>query len=421
MSNKGLDYENFAYHFFSNLINQGFFSFPSSQCKLTPQKTFYSKDREKNIFFDLVLEIFLPFQEDPFLIFIIECKNYSHKVPVDDIEEFASKIDQIRYLKIHPILITTVGFQSGGLTFSKNRGITLWKVTNNSQCPEIILNRQKRNLSTLNDHIKNALTDENYNEWKFGNIFIQTPKKYTLYPRDYINEIIFSKEESKLLYIKFKEHKINVPYLSKYKISKIAEEVYCKYKTEHGELLILEILNDLKINLIIKENLIDLDTIGEINFKIKQITLFGKNTFSESQLNFAIAHEIGHFILGHDKYLNNEIQNSLNISKNIQTFNLLSINLDRIEYQANYFAACLLLPEKELKQSFYSLLKKYDITYRGFSYLYVDDQQCNLNNYLNVCRPLIKKFSVSKETLKIRLEELGLAKFVRSFDKLNQN
>src|SRR5690606_25404186 len=122
MANKGHVYEHFAYEYFNSLIKQGYFHFPVTQCRLTKQKPFYSKDREKNIYFDLVLEIFLPNQSDPFLIFVIECKNYNHKVPVDDIEEFASKVDQIRYQKISPICITTVGFQSGGLTFAKNRG-----------------------------------------------------------------------------------------------------------------------------------------------------------------------------------------------------------------------------------------------------------------------------------------------------------
>lgn len=177
MVQKGLIYENFAFNYFSALIEQHFFGFSPEQCRLTQQKPFFSKDREKNIFFDLVLEIFLPHQTEPFLIFVIECKNYNHKVPVDDIEEFASKVDQIRFQKISPICITTVGFQSGGLTFAKNRGITLWKVVQSSTIPDIILNRQKQWLKDLQPEIKLALTNENYENWKFGNTFIQTPQK----------------------------------------------------------------------------------------------------------------------------------------------------------------------------------------------------------------------------------------------------
>lgn len=410
MTNKGLKYENFAFDYFTALIEQRYFGFPPEQCLLTPQKPFYSKDREKNIFFDLVLEIFLPYQSEAFLIFVIECKNYNHKVPVDDIEEFASKIDQIRFLKISPICITTIGFQSGSLTFAKNRGITLWKVIELSKTPDIILNRQKQRLKDLQPEINLALIDENYNNWKFGNTFIQTPEKFTLYPKDYINEIISKEKGKSTILEQYKNQKIDVPYLSKNKISLMAEDIYNRYKSETGKLDVLKILQDFKITLDATEKIIDSDTLAEINFSQRKITLFGKNYFTDTQLNFALAHEIGHFFLGHDQYLKVEYQ-TIKTSKNIESKNSLPINLDRIEYQANYFAACLLLPQTPLTTIFIKLIQRYNITYRGFSLLYIDEQPCNLDNYNKVCIPIANFFMVSQEALKIRLTELGLAKF----------
>ncbi|MFN3074465.1 ImmA/IrrE family metallo-endopeptidase [Acinetobacter sp. TY2] len=410
MTLKGPEYENFTFHYFTALIQQKIFPFTPNQCRLTQQKPFYSKDREKNIFFDLVLEVFLSNQDDPFLIFVIECKNYNHKVPVDDIEEFASKVDQIRYQKISPICITTVGFQSGGLTFAKNRGITLWKVIQTSTTPEIILNRQKKRLKELEPEIKEALIDEGYNEWKFGNTFIQTPSKFTLYPKDFINEIILNEHEKNIMFKDFKQQKINVPYLSKTKISLIAEDIYNQYKANNGQLDVIKVLNNFNISVFTTEKLIDQNTIAEINFSQKKITLFGKNKFSQAQFNFALAHEIGHLLLGHDKYLKTERQTSTT-STEIEFTSSLPINLDRVEYQANYFSACLLLPETVLTNTFIHLIKEHNITYRGFSLLYIDEQPCNLDNYSKICIPLADFFKVSQETLKIRLTELGLAKF----------
>lgn len=366
MIQKGPLYENFAFEYFSSLINSGYFHFPPEQCIITKQKPFYSKDREKNIFFDLVIEIFLPEQNDPFLIFVIECKNYGGKVPVDDIEEFASKIDQIRYQKISPICITTVGFQSGGLTFAKNRGITLWRV-HAHDTHEIILNRQKQRLKNIELEIQLALTDESYNNWKFGNTFIQTPNKLTLYPKDFINEIIFSQNTTALQFKKFKIQKVNVPYLSKQKISLIAEDIYNKYKSENGMLEINRILNDLNISLRITCEIIDVDTIAEINFSQKTITLFGKDLFTEEQLNFALAHEVGHFILKHNLLLKTE-QQTTSLSKNVQFREAIPINIDRIEYQANFFAACLLLPETPLKEIFFRLIKNIILPIEVFHY-----------------------------------------------------
>jgi hypothetical protein len=45
------------------------------------------------------------------LLFLVECKCYAHSVPVDDVEEFHSKIDDIGAHK--EIMVTTVGFQEG--------------------------------------------------------------------------------------------------------------------------------------------------------------------------------------------------------------------------------------------------------------------------------------------------------------------
>ena len=114
--------------------------------------------------------------------------------------------------------------------------------------------------------------------------------------------------------------------------------------------------------------------------------------------------------MGHDQYLKFECQTT-KTSENIEFQNALPINLDRIEYQANYFAACLLLPQAQLTTIFIELIKRYSIKYRGFSLLYVDEQPCNLDNYNKICIPIANFFMVSQEALKIRLTELGLAKF----------
>jgi Zn-dependent peptidase ImmA (M78 family) len=413
---KGTEYENLAYEYFSKLIKEKYFGFSEEQCKLTKQKPFYSKDREKNIFFDLVFETFLPHQQDPFTIHIIECKNYTNKVKIDDIEEFASKIDQIRSLKIHPIFITTIGFQEGCLNFAKNRGITLWRVIS-TQSHEIILNRQKKRIKNITEEIKAALTQENYDDWQFGNTFIQTPNKLTLYPKEFINDIIHANKKLSISFLS-SNRKPNTPYLSKKQLSCSAQEFYNQYKTKDHKLDIYKILNKLNIKVKITEEIKNKDVIAEINFTKKEITLFGKNIFSDTQYFFALAHEIGHFYLNHDKYLITEQKTDVN-STNIVPIGI-NFNINRMEFQANYFAACLVLPKIFLTQIFIELLKENNILYRGFSALYIDDQPCNLENYRKICLPLCNYFNVSQETLKIRLTELGLATFNREFDQQSE-
>ena len=80
---KGSIFEEIVFNYFNHLIKNGYFGFTKDQCLLTRQKAYYSRDREKEIFFDLSLELFFPQQNIPFLIILIECKNYNKKVPID--------------------------------------------------------------------------------------------------------------------------------------------------------------------------------------------------------------------------------------------------------------------------------------------------------------------------------------------------
>ncbi|WP_288432195.1 ImmA/IrrE family metallo-endopeptidase [uncultured Acinetobacter sp.] len=404
---KGSIFEEIVFNYFNYLINNGYFGFAKDQCLLTRQKSYYSKDREKEIIFDLSLELFFPQQATPFLIMLIECKNYNKKVPIDDIEEFSSKVSQISAHKTKALCITTKGFQEGALTFSKNKGISLWRITQR-ESHEIILNRTKARLSNLNNQFFSALTEENYSYQNYGNIFIQTPLRNTFYPKELIKDMI-SDLGLQLEYARSKE-KQNVPYRSKEDLENFAERTFLKFSQENQ--LDLEIVIQKYNFKIVKTNELESkDIIASLNFNDKTITIFGTEYFSNTQLKFALAHELAHILLGHGRILKTEQRTSDEQSINQQSFHGLAINIDRIEFQANYFAACLLLPRTLLKKLFIAHLNYYGIKNRGFSPLFIDNQPCNIDNYFKIIIPLAKYFNVSQETIKIRLEGLGLAKF----------
>jgi hypothetical protein len=69
------------------------------------------------------------------VLVIVECKNYSNPVPVDDIEEFHSKLDDIGAHK--GIVVTTTGFQDGALKVAKGRGIALAILRAETQSDEL--------------------------------------------------------------------------------------------------------------------------------------------------------------------------------------------------------------------------------------------------------------------------------------------
>ena len=69
------------------------------------------------------------------VLVIVECKKYNHKVSVDDVEEFHSKLDDIGAHK--GIMATTTGFQNGAVKTARGRGIALAVLSPNPKANEL--------------------------------------------------------------------------------------------------------------------------------------------------------------------------------------------------------------------------------------------------------------------------------------------
>jgi len=74
--------------------------------------------------------------------------------------------------------------------------------------------------------------------------------------------------------------------------------------------------------------------------KDKDIIIFTNSSSRLSREIFTLAHEIGHAVLHMDK-MNSFIDNGLTLSDH---------NTDEREQEANYFAACLLMPEESVEK-----------------------------------------------------------------------
>ncbi len=81
--------------------------------------------RGKSITFDLAVEVRRVGATDPFFVWILECKNYVTRVPVDDVEEFHAKLEQVGADRTKGTVITPVGFDPGAVEFAKAQGIGL--------------------------------------------------------------------------------------------------------------------------------------------------------------------------------------------------------------------------------------------------------------------------------------------------------
>jgi hypothetical protein len=88
-------------------------------------KSYYSRDRSSTIKTDVSVEIFLKGASEPSILWIWECKDYSHPVPVDDIEEFESKLRQIGEHNTKGTMVARNGFQKSAVSLAKSKRIGL--------------------------------------------------------------------------------------------------------------------------------------------------------------------------------------------------------------------------------------------------------------------------------------------------------
>ena len=96
--------------------------------KVYHRKSYYSSERGSEIEIDVSLEVFRPDANDPFLIWAWECKDYHHNVPIGDIEEFHSKLEQIGLHKTKGTVVCRHGFQKGAISFAEAKAIGLARI-----------------------------------------------------------------------------------------------------------------------------------------------------------------------------------------------------------------------------------------------------------------------------------------------------
>ncbi|AVS97540.1 hypothetical protein C8236_01000 [Paracidovorax avenae] len=92
-------------------------------CSIFRRKGYYSEKRKANIVFDISIEIRFPGAVDYSMLILIECKNYAKSVPVDDVEEFSAKVDQVGEANTKGIFVSNNALQSSALRYCKSQGM----------------------------------------------------------------------------------------------------------------------------------------------------------------------------------------------------------------------------------------------------------------------------------------------------------
>ena len=131
---------------------------------------------------------------------------------------------------------------------------------------------------------------------------------------------------------------------------------------------------------------------------------------SEGRLVFTCAHEVGHWVL-HRRYVDMEETNNSKVEAIVCS---LKNAKAPIEWQADYFAACLLMPEKEIREAFQKVCSPEPLVISNAKRATEEGSPCD--------EPFVEQWpfiaavmceaggfsNVSKQAMIIRLQDLGL-------------
>ena len=150
-----------------------------------------------------------------------------------------------------------------------------------------------------------------------------------------------------------------------------------------------------------------IQALGCITFDPLEISLFAQAEPNQGRERFTLAHELGHYFLGHGAYMTGEFCEESDLLTQTSQ-GVLASDVRRMEWQANHFASCFLMPRQNVYIDARGLLQGLQLKDKGFGTLYVDSQACNLQNYAFVTGVLMNKYAVSRTAITHRLEDLGL-------------
>lgn len=136
-----------------------------------------------------------------------------------------------------------------------------------------------------------------------------------------------------------------------------------------------------------------------------------------SEFRFVLAHEIGHLALhrkmiGHGKYIDRQDVPADTYEQLKYRDKARLSDLGWVEWQANEFAACLILPHMYLVKEISEMQISKGIV-RNLGVLYFDDQAQNQIECTIIIAELAIKYSVTADLLRKRLRSFGIFQDMR--------
>lgn len=161
---KGNSFEEKVYELLLEALTNDKLFLSPKRSFLFKKKSYYSKDREDNIIFDLAIESYREGSNQPSLIVLIECKDYKTPVPIGRLEDFYAKKEQVAKANCKCIFVTTSSLQSAAFNYARSLGIGVMRIMDDDSMTWLI-ERSNRHLTTSPENsrainVLNAITNE---------------------------------------------------------------------------------------------------------------------------------------------------------------------------------------------------------------------------------------------------------------------
>ena len=426
---KGDALEKSIHAFLSAELAAGRFFAKAECCKVRRRPKYFSRDRGSEITFDVSIEMYMPGASEYSALILVECKNYSDSVPVDDAEEFFAKIQQVAAANAKGVIASTGAFQTGTREYARAKGIGLLRYFDRRNCKWELMRSPATGggVDRSEDTVEVAAGLSNAeHESEVFDFYLQSPTRETHslwgFFEDLLQDCFSPAHLRRVLNPKAKSVDL-VPFLEKEELEGVAAATLEQLEYSSGEVALSEICDaehrrtGLTVHLGVQPSaeLLERRVLGRITFEPSRIEVFTQDSPNQGRARFTLAHELAHHLLGHGKHMSREFcqQSDFSLERSATS---KGTNVARMEFQANYLAASLLLPKQNVVADFRTLVRDLDLPNRGFGSLYVDNQACNLQSFDVVVGHLTRKYGVSHTAATIRLQSLGLLKDVRKLD-----
>lgn len=377
---KGDKFEDLSYQKIIEAIEDEKFAFPLKYARVKRKARYFAEAEGKDIVFDLAIEIWPPGAENFMQLFLIECKSYAtKKVPIGDLRKFCHSISEVAHLNVKAVFITDSSYTDTSLTLARNKGVMMIKVEEDSSTT-IILYKGERTPAL------SVKTDDEFDK------FIRH---------------VFRKSETN-----------GLRHLSSSDIDSIVRGIHMRFNSRilsnGNEIDLQKLMAFFEMDYGLRFNLESTlpnagskRVIGRYDAASRTITI-DKSIVETLNFGFVLAHEIGHAVMHQNLHIPQDLYDDFEDSEYDPVIDKYRLVNDRnwIEWQANRFAVCLLVPIESLALQFVRVLE--NLGRAGRPQLYVDNQPCNMQDYNTAMVVFCLYFKVSKAVMRYRLEEFSL-------------